>query len=376
MLNKFDDYPIHQTPDPIAHPATSNRNAYDRYWWNGYSEDGSYYFAIGMSLFPLRGVLDCAFSVVEKNGRQHSFFGSRRAPLERTETEVGPFRLTVEEPMLRTRITLDDNESGLSCDLRFSARTGAIAEDRHTTWKGLRRSMDTTRLVQFGRWTGSIRHPDGEIEVEADRCHGTKDRSWGVRDSGGEPETGGAPIPPNSAFFIWAPLIWDNHVTHLVCIDDQDGRPVINEAIVAPLYKAEADVPEVVDSSYEKLDRVRNRVTYHPNSRLASAAELDVIDWDGGIRTISLQPILRFHMKGLGYFHPIWGQGFWQGELAIGGESFDPEELDLLAPENVHVQQVVRVSDGRHNGIGVMEQTVFGPYLPHGFTDWLDVPQR
>lgn len=47
MLNKLDDFPIHQTPEPVAHPATSDRNAYDRTWFNGYANDGSYYFGIG-----------------------------------------------------------------------------------------------------------------------------------------------------------------------------------------------------------------------------------------------------------------------------------------------------------------------------------------
>lgn len=30
MLNHLDDYPIHQTPEPIAHPASSDPNVYDR----------------------------------------------------------------------------------------------------------------------------------------------------------------------------------------------------------------------------------------------------------------------------------------------------------------------------------------------------------
>ena len=104
MLNKLDDYPIHQTPEPIAHPATTDRNVYDRTWYNGYSADGSYYFGIGMAIYPHRGILDCAFSVVEKNGRQHCFYGSRRAPTERTEMQVGPFKIEVIEPMRKTKV--------------------------------------------------------------------------------------------------------------------------------------------------------------------------------------------------------------------------------------------------------------------------------
>ena len=52
MLSKFDDYPIHQTPEPIAVPVSTDRNAYDRYWFNGYTDDGEFYFGIGAALYP------------------------------------------------------------------------------------------------------------------------------------------------------------------------------------------------------------------------------------------------------------------------------------------------------------------------------------
>ena len=91
------------------------------------------------------------------------------------------------------------------------------------------------------------------------------------------------------------------------------------------------------------------------------------------MRTIQLQPELTFYMKGLGYGHPTWRQGMWKGELEIGGESFDPSDVDPLTPENLHVQQVVRATDGEgREGIGVLEQVVVGPYEPAGFTGMLD----
>ena len=46
MLSKMDDYPIHQTSEPVAHPASSDRHVYDRYWFNGYQDDGAVYFGI------------------------------------------------------------------------------------------------------------------------------------------------------------------------------------------------------------------------------------------------------------------------------------------------------------------------------------------
>jgi len=374
MPNKFDDYPIHQTPEPLAQPASSERNQYDRTWFNGYSADGDYYFGIGMAIYPHRGILDCAFSVVERGGRQHCFYGSRRAPLERSEMQVGPFKIEIIEPMRQTRVTLDSNPSGITCDLTFSARTSAIQEGRQTLWSGPRRVLDSTRFDQFGEWQGQINHPDGGIKVEPKVCRGTKDRSWGHRGVG-EPETGGAPQTPGGAFFLWAPLFWDDHISHAIFFDGMQGQPLHREALIAPLYATPADVPAVEDGKIERMAYVRHRVTYHPGTRLAAAAELDFEDLKGATRTICMEPILKFQMKGLGYSHPTWGQGMWKGELELGGESFDPDSLNPLARENLHVQQVVRATDGSRQGIGVLEQVCIGPYEPGGFSAFLDGAQ-
>ncbi len=376
MLNKFDDFPIHQTAEPIAHPVTSDRNVYDRTWFNGYAADGSYYFGIGMAIYPHRGVLDCAVSVVEKDGRQHCFYGSRRAPTERTEMQVGPFRIEVIEPMRRARVVLEANDSGISCDLTFSARTAAIEEAHQTLWNGVRRAMDATRFDQFGCWSGHIRHPDGDIRVDPQTCHATKDRSWGVRGVG-EPETGGAPTRPSGAFFLWAPLFWPDHVSHAIFFDGPHGEALVREGLVAPLYASEEAIPPgTEDGLDQRMADARHRVTYHPGTRLASAAEIDLVDLAGHVRTIELEPILKFQMKGLGYMHPEWGQGMWKGELETAGESFDPRQLDPLARENLHVQQVVRARDGNQTGIGVLEQICIGPYAPAGFTDYFDGAKR
>ena len=371
MLNKFDDFPIHQTPEPIAVPFTSDRNVYDRTWFNGYTADGSYYFGIGMAIYPHRKVLDCAFSVVERGGRQHCFYGSRRAPIERTEMQVGPFRLEVLEPMRRTRVVLDDNATGLACDLTFSARTAAIQEARQTLWSSDRRVMDSTRFDQFGRWHGVVRHLDGEITVDDQSCYGTKDRSWGFRNVG-ERDVGGAPMPPPSVFFLWAPLFWDDHISHAIFFDGTRGEALVREGFTAPLYRNEDEIPGVVDGLDRRMATARHRVKYVPNTRLAGFAEIDLVDIDGQTATIELDPILKFQMKGLGYGHPQWGQGMWKGELEIGGESFDPMTLNPLARENVHVQQVVRARQGDQTGIGVLEQLCFGAYGPAGFTGFLD----
>ena len=63
---------------------------------------------------------------------------------------------------------------------------------------------------------------------------------------------------------------------------------------------------------------------------------------------------------------------WWKGELAIGHETIDPDTLDLLQVPNFHTQQVVRVTDGSRQGIGVFEQVHMGPYAPAGMTGMTD----
>jgi hypothetical protein len=161
-------------------------------------------------------------------------------------------------------------------------------------------------------------------------------------------------------------------ISHAIFFDGQNGEALHREGLTAPLYATDADIPGVEDGLVDRMATALHRVEYHPGTRLARAAEIDLIALSGAKRTISLEPILRFQFKGLGYGHPKWRQGSWQGELVTGHESFDPAELDLLQPENIHVQQVVRASDGERTGIGALEQVVVGPYAPAGFTDWFD----
>jgi hypothetical protein len=371
MLSRFDDYPIHQTPEPVAHPASSDRNVYDRYWFNGYDRDAEFYFGVGMGLYPNRGILDCGFSIA-RGGEQHAFHGSRRMPQDPSDTTVGPFRIDVVEPMRVIRVVLEPNETGIACDLRFTARTACVEEGRQIAKRGHRMYMDATRFAQYGRWHGVIRYAGKTIEIDPSRVYGTKDRSWGIRPVG-EPDMGGAPqFEMPQFFFLWAPLQWKNRCTHFGIFDDVDGRPWHFDGAVLPLYDAHDKIPSVEDPGTRKMVGGTHRLTYVKGTRYAESAVLSMTSTDGERMEIALEPKLRFHMKGIGYQHPEWAHGWWRGELAIGGDSWKTADLDPLAFENLHVQQVVRARMGSEEGIGVLEQFCIGPYRPYGFEELVD----
>ncbi len=371
MLTRFDDYPIHQTPEPVAHPASSDRNVYDRYWFNGYADDGEFYFGVGMGLYPNRGILDCGFSIV-RDGEQHAFHGSRRAPGEPSDTAVGPFKLDVVEPMRKVRLTIDANETGIECDLVFTARTSAVEEGRQTIRAEKRAVFDVTRFAQFGRWQGEIRYAGKTVAVDSSRVYGTKDRSWGVRPVG-EPETGGAPstrLP--QFFFLWAPIHWQDSCTAFGVLEDESGFAWHQDGAIVPAYASPDEIPGVEDPGVEKMASVAHKIAYEKGTRRAEAVQLTLVGRSGERHEIELEPLLCFRMKGIGYTHPEWGHGRWKGELAIGGESWKTDDVNPLALDNVHIQQVVRARMDGQEGIGALEQMCIGPHAPSGFEQFLD----
>lgn len=369
MLSRFDEYLIHQTSEPIAHPVSMDRNIYDRYWLGGFSADAALYFAASLGVYPNRDVMDCGFSVVH-DGVQHAFFGSRRAPRERSETQVGPFFLEVIEPMrsLRLRLAAEHaaNTSGIGCDLTFTARSVCVEENRQVLRRGRTTFMDVTRFTQFGCWQGTLTIAGQTLQIDAAQVHGIRDRSWGRRNVG-EPEPGAPPAAPQ-VYFLWLPLLWHDHATLAVFFEDAQGLPIHTEGKVVPLHASLAQVPALDLADTQRVSGVARRIDYVAGTRRAKRASLSMMATDGAAREIALEPLLRFQMKGTGYGHPSWKHGSWKGELATGSDRWRPDELDPLALENIHIQQLVRCHSNGQTGIGVMEQVCIGPHAPSGFT--------
>jgi hypothetical protein len=365
MLTPFDDYPIHQTPLPIAHPATGDPNHYDRFWFNGYTED--YYFAAGMAVYPNRGIIDGAFAVVH-DGVQRSVFASGRIPADRGQTKIGPLTIDVIEPLRVTRVRADAADLGIDADVTFTARTVALEEPRQTITAGTKTVMDSTRLTQWGTWNGSIKVDGTTITIE--RVYGTKDRSWGVRPIGAP-----TPAAPENTlpqvFFLWSPINWEDCCTHFLCFERGNGdRFVGSQAIL--------DVIGAGDPTFNADDRIQHLagtvydVRWAEGLRRSDGATLRLLRHDGAEERIELEPLLTFRMRGLGYTHPEWGHGHWHGELATGSESHKVEELDNVEPWNIHIQQVMRATWGDKTGLGVLEQLAFGEHQPTGLTGIID----
>jgi hypothetical protein len=371
MLTRFDDYPIHQTPEPLYYPASSERNVYGRYWFNGFSKGGEFYFGIAFAVYPNRDVMDCALSIVRADGTQDCFRASRRCPADRTQLRVGPMELSIVEPMRTLRATIDSNSTGIRADLTFRARTAAIEEPTDLQRAGTRVIMHTTRFTQFGTWEGSIEANGRRQEVDPQQVCGTRDRSWGWRGVG-EREAGAPARRSPQVFWLWAPLHFRDVCTHYGLFEHADGERWKEFAQIIPAFPTGSAFGATDPSGVEELRAGPHRLTFERGSRFAARSEIELERRGGETWRIELEPLLRFHMIAIGYGHPSWNHGTWKGEEAIASESWKVGDLDRLAPQHQHVQQVVRARCGDRVGHGVLEQVILGPHQRYGFKALLD----
>ena len=120
MLTKGDDYPIHQLPLPVSEVG-SERNFYDRYFFNGYCKEGETFFAAVLCVYPNLNIMDGSFVLVRK-GVQHNFRYSRVMGLERLDTKVGALQVEVLEPLQKLKVKVDDKKTDLFVELIFEGR--------------------------------------------------------------------------------------------------------------------------------------------------------------------------------------------------------------------------------------------------------------
>jgi hypothetical protein len=316
MITDFDDYLIHQAALPINQMGIANRNAYDRYWFNGFDKAGTFLFEAGFGRYPNRFVQDAHFSVAF-DGVQHSFHASRRVPDNPMDSSAGPMRVEVVHPMRVIRIVVEPNDTEVECELTFHAKAPPVQEPKNHMWDGNRLIMDTQRFTQYGTWEGFFSVKGRRFEVKRSEVIGLRDKSWGMR----------------------------------------------------PVGEYEEDV---VEPNEEVMASATNSIQWISGTRWPSGATLGFEKRDGTKLEIELEPIFRFQMMGIGYQHPEWGHAVWRDELEIGYESWKLDEVEPDEYCSIHVHNVVRAKMGEKTGIGILETIVFGRHEPSGFQDLFD----
>ena len=367
-LTKGDDFPIHQTSEPVAYSGT-DRNFYDRYFFNGYGLEGDSFFALAFGVYPHLNIADASFCLV-RDGVQTDLHASRWLNMERMDLSVGPISIEVIEPLQRLAIKVDAPNQGVRAHIIFTGRAFPVEEPRFIRRHGPRAFMDYTRLTQNGRYTGWI-EVDGR-RISVDGFVGTRDRSWGVRPIGARDPQEPIPAAPPQFFWIWAPTNFETGSFFFHTNDDAAGAPWNRRAVWAPDGAGASDLSEIADCAIA--------IEWKGGSRHAAKAVVSIQE-PGGERRLTFAPRYEFLMNGLGYGHAKWGHGLAHWPLEVEREDRRLADVDMAQPGNLHVQALCEVTsrDGAGHeavGRGILEQLALGPHAPSGLTGVLDPPKK
>ena len=365
-LTKGDDFPIHQTSEPVAYSGT-DRNFYDRYFFNGYGLEGNCFFALAFGVYPHLNIADAAFCLI-RDGVQTDLHASRWLNMERMDLRVGPISIEVAEPLRRLILKVEAPDQGLRAQIIFTGRAFPVEEPRFIRRNGPRAFMDYTRLTQNGRYEGWV-ELDG-LRESVDGFVGTRDRSWGIRPVGARDQQEAVPAAPPQFFWIWSPTNFATGSFFFHTNDDAAGAPWNRRAVWAPDGAEAGGMSEIADCAIA--------IDWQAGSRHAARAVVSINE-GGGQRRLTFEPQQQFLMSGLGYGHPRWGHGLAHGTLEVEREDRALAEVDWAQPQNLHIQALCQVTsrDGTGReivGRGVLEQLALGPHAPSGLTGLIDPP--
>jgi hypothetical protein len=371
MLSPLDDYPVHQVAEVMRHVGTSDRNFYDRYYFNLFCPGEDLFVVAGMAQYPNLGVAD-AF-VLASRGTDHRVVRSSRAlGDDRMDTAVGPISVEIVEGLKRLRVVCapagdgEDDPAGIALDATFTGSIPATLEPRHVVRDHERLTFDTQRIAQTGRWSGTLRIADEHFDLDDSRWWGYRDRSWGIRPVG-EAEPPGIRATGDDFTFFWCytPLQFDDHSLLLITQEDRVGNHVL-----------EAAQRVWADGRIERLGIPHPEVTYEPGTRAAASVRWHLTEPDGTALVVDVERQYPCYLlKGTGYgVDDDWRHGAWQGELVTQRLAWDLTDPEVRAGMFGLVENSARAIEHRAEGVvegwGMLEFAAFGAHDRSGFTGW------
>lgn len=368
MLGPLDEYPVHQLPQPIAWPGPSDRNFYDRSYFNAHDRTGDIFLISGIGYYPNLGVKD-AFVLVCRAEIQTAVHLSDAIDQDRLNQHVGDYRVEVVEPLQTVHIVMAETE-GIEVDLTWNGLFPAVQEQPHILRSGSRVTLNAQRFAQLGSWSGRIVLDGEQIVVDPATWIGSRDRSWGIRPVG-EAEPAGRPADPpfEGMWWLYVPMAFDDFAIILIIQEEPSGFRSLNDC--TRVWR---------DGRVEQLGWPRVKIHYSSGTRIPTGATIEATDGAGAPLRLQVESKLPvpIHVGGGYGGDSDWLHGTWKGAGFTERRTYtmtDPAIIGRAAFGVIdHVGRAVCHERGREvEGWGLFEHGALGRHDPSGFEDWLTV---
>ena len=369
-IGPMDEFLAHQTTDTFDRVFTSDRNFYDRYYFNCHASSDELFLVTGMGQYPNLGVTD-AFVCISHGTKQYTVRASRELGADRLDTQVGPFSVEVLRGLEELRLRCAPNEWGVEFDLHFRGSVPCLEEPKSFTRNRARITQDVSRYAQVGCYEGTLTVAGRHYDVSPERWRGARDRSWGVRPVG-EPEPPGIRVADVVAgragfFHNWLPMQFEDYMLKVTVDEDCDGARVLEEAAVVWNHG--------VAKANETLGRPEVAIRYVPGTREIESAEVRCANAGGPVVRVRNTPLRTVYLAAGSGYRPDanWTHGMYQGALKVEGLTHDMSTKEKRAPFAFVNETLCKFErDNGDVGWGMHENMCIGIYRPAGF----DTPDK
>jgi hypothetical protein len=374
----MDEFPVHQLPQPIASPGSSDRNFYDRSYFNAHDRSGDVFLISGIGYYPNLGVKDAFVLVARRGSGKFGGRGDEQTAVhlsdaidgDRLNQNVVNYRVEVDEPLHRLRIVLEETE-GIAADLTWTGLFPVVQEQRHVLRAGNRVTLDAQRFAQLGSWSGRLAIDGQEIAVDPQTWIGSRDRSWGIRPIG-ESEPAGRPADPpfEGMWWLYVPMAFDDFSIVLIIQEEPTGFRSLNDC--TRIWK---------DGRIEQLGWPRITIHYRSGTRIPTGATIDATAGNGSPVRFEVESKLPvpIHVGGGYGGDSDWVHGLWKGEKFTERLTYDMTDPAIVGRAGFGVIDHVGrglCTEGDAppvEGWGLFEHGALGRHDPSGFADWLTV---
>jgi hypothetical protein len=336
VITGWDDYFVHQTPQPILTPNTDDPHWMDRFWWGALSEDASTYIAVALGQYRVTRRMDAIVYLIRDGRHRILKLAKNLSPEDFVRPKIGPLDFDILEPLTQWHWSLGENPTDITWDLNYQAGRQLKDYDQFKFGTEAGNYSDYHHYQQNGISTGTI-SADG-TDIAGSRFITIRDRSWGLRRA-----------REQQGFFLWLHHSFASKDVCVVYTQRRDGTVSFFDGAVTD------------DRGQRRIVGIGHDMKLGPG-RDCLGGTVTVLDDEGNQHRLDYERVQQ------GYAGPV-GYGGWAGRdhsaemTEADGYWYQTDELDLnrdpadiISSQPVHIfEHPSRIwLDGGEQTVGII----------------------